>query len=271
MHLGLKPGSTVGIFSINCKGADTFPPRKAGAQRCLVIEWVLLDAACHAYSMVTVPLYDTLGPDVASFICNHAEIQAIGCSATSVKTLLDTLSRCPSIALMVVWGTEESQLPAAPPDSSCQILTMQQLIALGTQNLRPPIPPRSTDVATLCYTSGTTGVPKGAKILHRGLIANAAGNVALVPNVSQGHRHLSYLPLAHIYERINLTVATHLGTAYGFYHGDILTILEDVAELKPTTFASVPRLFNRIYDRVGADLCFQRGYSRSVISGDERD
>lgn len=236
LHLGLGPGSTIGIFSINCK------------------EWVLLDSAAHAYSMVTVPLYDTLGPDVVSYICNHAETEAVGCHASSLKTMLESLSKCKTVKVLIVWDLEEDHIPTTPVDSPCQVLTLRQLSALGAQNLRPHVPPKAEDLALICYTSGTTGVPKGARLVHKGLVANAAGNVVLIPDAVPGHRHLSYLPLAHIYERLNLTLSTFLGTRYGFYHGDVLTILDDIAELKPTIFSSVPRLFNRIYDKVMAGI-----------------
>ena len=64
-----------------------------------------------------------------------------------------------------------------------------------------------------------------------------------------GDRHISYLPLAHIYERNTLTTAIRAGVAVGFYRGNVLELLDDVAELKPTVFTSVPRLYNRIYDK----------------------
>lgn len=67
-------------------------------------------------------------------------------------------------------------------------------------------------------------------------------------------RHISYLPLAHIYERFNVTMVTHYGGAIGFYRGNVLELLEDVEELQPTIFASVPRLYNRIYDKVLAQV-----------------
>jgi len=92
-------------------------------------------------------------------------------------------------------------------------------------------------------------VPKGAKLTHRGTVANVAGNVIVIDDPSPGHRHLSYLPLAHIYERMNLTTAAYMGTGVGFYHGDVLSIMDDITELKPTLFVSVPRLYNRIQDK----------------------
>ena len=67
----------------------------------LLADWVLVDAACHAYSMVSVPLYDTLGPEAVSFICGHAELQAIACSPDVLSTLLESLSSKSTVKLVV--------------------------------------------------------------------------------------------------------------------------------------------------------------------------
>jgi long-chain acyl-CoA synthetase len=83
LQLGIPPTSMLGLYSVNCK------------------EWVLLDAAAHAYSMISVPLYDTLGPDAVEYICNHAELAAVGCSAAVLPTLLSCIARCPTVKLLV--------------------------------------------------------------------------------------------------------------------------------------------------------------------------
>lgn len=64
-------------------------------------EWVLLDAAVHSYSMVSVPLYDTLGPESVEYICNHAELACVGCSAQVLPTLMECLPRCPTVKVLV--------------------------------------------------------------------------------------------------------------------------------------------------------------------------
>jgi long-chain acyl-CoA synthetase len=87
LQLGITPKSMLGLYSVNCK------------------EWVLLDAAAHAYSMTSVPLYDTLGPDAVEFICNHAELAAVGCSAAVLPTLMSCLHKCPSVKLLVSPGS----------------------------------------------------------------------------------------------------------------------------------------------------------------------
>lgn len=83
LYHGIAPGSTVGLYSVNRP------------------EWCLIDAACHAYSLVTVPLYDTLGPDSVEFICNHAELAAVCCSVECLRTLAKCLDKCPTVKLVV--------------------------------------------------------------------------------------------------------------------------------------------------------------------------
>jgi hypothetical protein len=197
LQLGVQPKAMVGLYSVNSK------------------EWVLLDAAAHAYGMTTVPLYDTLGPDSVEYICNHAELSVVGCSTAVLPTLASCLARCPSIKLLVVWGASASRLPELPPGVTTRMVTIEQVESLGRRHPRAHVPPRPRDLATICYTSGTTGTPKGAMLSHANLIADAAGTALLLEDFQPGDRHISYLPLAHIYERNNMTVGCHLCGEWG--------------------------------------------------------
>lgn len=246
LQLGLKPGAMIGLYSVNCK------------------EWVLLDSAAHAYSMVSVPLYDTLGPDAVEYICNHAEVSAVGCSAEVLEGMVRALPNCPSVKLLVVWGMGGARPPALPNSPSTQVISIEQLEALGRRHPCPHIPPKPQDLATISYTSGTTGVPKGAMLNHSSLIANASGT-ARVLEFHPGDRHISYLPLAHIYERVNLVLCTHTGASVGFYSGNVQELLDDVLALRPHIFVSVPRLWNRIYDRVMGTIRGGSAVSRSLF------
>jgi len=94
-------------------------------------EWVLLDGATHAYSMISVPLYDTLGPDAVEYITNHAELAVVGCSAAVLPTLLACLPRCPSVRLLVVWGTGAARLPDVPAGSGARLVTLDQVCVVA--------------------------------------------------------------------------------------------------------------------------------------------
>eukprot|EP00798_Chlamydomonas_sp_ICE-L_P032544 gene32544-17261_t len=231
LELGVRPGSAMGIYSTNCR------------------EWVLVDGAMSAYSVVSVPLYDTLGPDSVEYISNHAELSAVACSAAMLPTMMQCLPQCPSVKLVVVYG-QSGRLPEAPPGSQAKIISLDQVESLGRRHPKAHVAPKPSDIATICYTSGTTGAPKGAMLTHSNLIASSAG-ASIVADLGQaGWKYISYLPLAHIYERVNLISMAHLGNAVGFFSGDVQELLDDVLTLQPDIFPSVPRLWNRIYDRV---------------------
>ncbi|ERN12662.1 long chain acyl-CoA synthetase 6, peroxisomal isoform X1 [Amborella trichopoda] len=209
-------------------------------------EWIIVDHACSAYSFVSVPLYDTLGPDAVNYIVNHAGVEAIFCLPQTLNILMSFLSEIPSVRLIVVVGGVDENIPSLPSTTGVQIISYLKLVQQGGCNIQPFEPPKPEDVATICYTSGTTGTPKGAVLTHGNLIANVAGS-ALAVRFSPSDVHISYLPLAHIYERCNQIMMVYYGVAVGFYQGDNLKLMDDMAALRPTLFCSVPRLYNRIY------------------------
>ncbi|KAK2980893.1 hypothetical protein RJ640_011367 [Escallonia rubra] len=257
----LQQGSCVGLYFINKP------------------EWMIVDHACSAYSYISVPLYDTLGPDAVKYIVNHATVQAIFCVSQtlsivsmllyklfnsdelillyvksyellyfkwqmSLKTfcythdlhffvlkldlqLLSFLSEIPSVRLIVVVGGVDDQIPSLPSTTGVEVITYSKLLSQGQRNLQPFCPPKPDDVATICYTSGTTGTPKGAVLSHRGLIANAAGvncGIRLYPSDILINCLFCFLILQ-----------------------DNLKLMDDISALRPTVFCSVPRLYNRIY------------------------
>ena len=208
------------------------------------VGWMLSDLAIHAYGMTCVPLYDTLGPDTVEYIANHAELSAICCGVHTLDKLLGVLPKCPTVKVVVVFDTTRPQqrLPCADNLGGCVVRTIDRVQDLGQRKPLSHRPPSPSDIALINYTSGTTGLPKGAVLTHRALVANCAGSSMIVSGVLQSLpeiRHISYLPLAHVYERFNVTLLTYHGGAIGFYRGDVLTLLEDVEALRPTTFASV--------------------------------
>ncbi|CAA7405906.1 unnamed protein product [Spirodela intermedia] len=225
---GIPQGASVGLYFINRP------------------EWIIVDHACSAYSYVSVPLYDTLGPDAVNYIVNHADVQAIFCLPQTLDIILSFLSQIPSVRLIVVVDGVDEKMPSLPVTAGVKIVSYSKLLQQGRSNVQPFRPPKPEDVFTICYTSGTTGTPKGVVLTHKNMIANVAGFNTNVP-FNPSDIYISYLPLAHIYERANQVALAYYGVAVGFYQGDNLKLMDDLAVLRPTIFCSVPRLYNRIY------------------------
>ena len=215
--------------------------------------WTIAEYACYSQSAITVPLYDTLGPDTVEFIVNQTEMRTLLCTPVELPVLiaLKNAGKCPSLKSVII--TAYSKEPAPPSAEACglQVFTFAQLRLIGSLSPCRPHPPTPSSIATLCYTSGTTGVPKGAIITHRNLVAVAnAGLSSCFPDMNSSDLYLSFLPLPHIFERIVISSLLACGAAVGYSRGNPLLIIEDCVALRPTIFCAVPRLLNRIFDKV---------------------
>uniref|UniRef100_A0AAV1TWF6 Long-chain-fatty-acid--CoA ligase n=1 Tax=Peronospora matthiolae TaxID=2874970 RepID=A0AAV1TWF6_9STRA len=213
------------------------------------LEWCLVAHACDSMSYVLVPLYDTLGPDAVPFIVNHTELRVLFCGLKQFPIVMECAGRCPTLELVVQFEPVTWQQVQEAKAKHIELRSLDELELLGKAAPQPADPPLPTDVSTLCYTSGTTGDPKGVILLHRNF-AYVVRQVCRRNHVFPSDVHCSYLPLAHVFERAVLGAVQQCGASAGFYQGDLLMLMDDLAELKPTVFVSVPRLFNRVHDKI---------------------
>ena len=109
---------------------------------------------------------------------------------------------------------------------------------------------------TFSYTSGTTGMPKGVKLSHRNYAANVGAFDKFDSdfNLTQEDMYISFLPLAHCFERFMMFLCMTKKIRIGFYQGDVLKLKDDLQEFKPTLMICVPRLLNRFYDLIQAGI-----------------
>ena len=117
----------------------------------------------------------------------------------------------------------------------------------GSLNFEEPKP---ETIMMFCYTSGTTGDPKAAKLTHSNFIAVSTASKYAGFDLSPDDKMISYLPLAHSFEKLLFSVSIVRGTRIGYYCGDVLKLTDDCQALKPTLFPSVPRLYSKIYDKI---------------------
>ena len=230
-------GTFIGIASRNCA------------------EWVIVEQACNAYSQVLVPLYDTLGPEAIEHIITQANTEVVVLSADRFADRLRSVSHTKIPKLVVKIGKVTLVDRKLAAEFNVDLVSMAVLEEEGKKGFVPHVPPKPEDLATVCYTSGTTGKPKGAMLTHRNIMSNCAAAISLMDThiaLSSDDYHLSYLPLAHMYERVIQVVLFMNGAKVCFYQGDIKLLFDDIIACRPTIFISVPRLFNRLYDKTMA-------------------
>jgi long-chain acyl-CoA synthetase len=231
-------------------------------------EWPIADMASLLLGAVTVPLYTTL---TAEQTC--AQLQDSGCRAiflSSQRQLTKILSILPQTRLekLVVMDPIEAmdsvELPAGlATNPTC--LLMSQILQQASSPLSPEIAAQARavtpgDLATIVYTSGTTGASKGAMLTHGNIASNISCSLAEFP-IRPGDISVSFLPLCHI-------TARHVDFAM-LYHGVTLAycpIIEQLStvllEVRPTTFVAVPRVYEKIYAQAGHHA---RGFPKRSI------
>ncbi|KAI8997723.1 hypothetical protein BDB01DRAFT_53055 [Pilobolus umbonatus] len=254
IELGLKRQQALGVYSVNRP------------------EWTITEIACYRQAFIIVALYDTLGAEAMEYIVNQTDMEFIVLSADKVNNIIKLRPQLPSIKTIIVMDeTVDPQTKGAAEKAGFRIYSFSDVEALGEPIKEESELSKAEDIATICYTSGTTGVPKGAVLTQANSIAaiysiDAVGEQGTFALITRDDIYISYLPLAHVFERAAQGIHLFKGAAIGYYQGDTLKLLDDIAELKPTVFCSVPRLFNRIYDKVLAGVKVKGGVTAYLFN-----
>ena len=219
-------------------------------------EFIITSAATMLAGACTAPLYQTLSAQEAAYVLGHSDAAvAVVENEELLARVLDVRDRLPALrCIVLIDGT-------APQGDRAFVMSWAEAMRRGSevlQGVAAELDERSnavqpTDVATLVYTSGTTGPPKAVMATHGNLIAaiNALGPIV---DLSAGDRVLSYLPLAHILERLNSEVRLYSAGNALWFAASIAEMPAEVRDLRPTCFVGVPRVWEKIAATINAAI-----------------
>ncbi|XP_022721382.1 long chain acyl-CoA synthetase 4-like isoform X1 [Durio zibethinus] len=231
---GVEEGGKCGIYGANCP------------------EWIISMEACNAYGLYCVPLYDTLGAGAVEFIICHAEVSIAFVEEKKIDELFKTFPNSTTFLRTIVsFGKVTPDQKAEAEKYGLAIYAWEEFLQLG-ENKQFDLPvKKKSDICTIMYTSGTTGDPKGVLISNDSIVTLIAGVKRLLECVNEQLTmkdvYISYLPLAHIFDRVIEELFISHGASIGFWRGDVKLLVEDIGELKPSIFCAVPRVLDRIY------------------------
>jgi len=227
-NLGLQKGNKVALLSENR------------------YEWVLVDFALSSLGIISVPLYTSVTPAQIEYILNDCSTSAVVVSNPLMYgKVAKILQNCPSVQTIVSFTSQIDET----------ILTLNELIQqtsiekteeqLTTWFEQESSKITEEDILTLIYTSGTTGEPKGVLLSNKNVISNIQSILNLI-SVTNQDTFLSYLPLAHAYERTTGYYTSFASGATTAFAESIETVATNIQETNPTILTSVPRLFDKI-------------------------
>jgi len=238
--LGLQPGDRIAQISANRT------------------EWNFVDMAIQQVGAIHVPIYPTISESDYTYILGHAEVKFVFISGKELlRKIQHILPDIPHIQEIYTYNAHEG------------FKHLNDLIEMGKQNPdRELLEKRKSavtpdDVVTIIYTSGTTGNPKGVMLTHANLISNFKA-ASYIPPFGEEGRAVSYLPLCHVYERMLNYLYQYLGISI-YYAENLGTITENMKEVKPDILSSVPRLLEKVYDKLFAAGHKLKGFKRWIF------
>ena len=234
LKLGVKPNDKIALISMTNR-----------------TEWNIMDIGILQLGAQNVPIYPTISEEDYAYVLNHAEcvycfvscsevyekVKAVKDKVPSLKEIysFDELGECKNWKELLQLGKDESN-------------------QTEVEKLKASVKPE--DLATLIYTSGTTGRPKGVMLSHDNIVSNTLESSSRLPIADGTVKALSFLPVCHIYERMLMYLYQYRSVSI-YFAESLETISENLKEVEPHVMTAVPRLIEKVYDKIiakGADL-----------------
>jgi len=220
---GIKPGDKVALISFNRP------------------EWIIVDMAIEQIGAINVPLYPNITVKDYNYTIDQSETKL---AFVGDKDLFEKVTEATKDIAAFEGIFSFDKLDGIPNWKEVQGDYASE--ADEIEKRKAAIKP--DDLATIIYTSGTTGFPKGVMLTHRNIISNSEGVSERFDSIESGYRALSFLPLCHIFERT--ASYTHMRLGVEVYFTSIENIGEAMKEIQPHYFATVPRLLEKVYDKI---------------------
>ena len=233
LKLGLNPNDKVAIISTNNRN-----------------EWNICDIGVLQTGAQTVPIYPTISKEDYQYVINHSE--AIYCFVSD-DTILEKLNQIKGDTQLKGIFTFDD---VKGEKSWKEILELGEDTSNQDEVEARKNAVKAEDLATLIYTSGTTGRPKGVMLSHKNVVSNVLASKKRVPLEYGNSKALSFLPVCHIFERMILYLYQYCGVSV-YFAESIEKLTENAQEVKPQVMTAVPRLYEKIYDKIilkGEDL-----------------
>jgi long-chain acyl-CoA synthetase len=221
-------------------------------------EWNIVDIGVLQIGAQNVPIYPTISADDYEYVLNHSE--SIYCFVSD-EEVLEKVNK-------VKGNTKLKEVYSFDHIKGCKHYS--ELLELGKdESTQPEVETRKnevkpSDLATIIYTSGTTGKPKGVMLSHNNITSNALAATSRLPYMDKETRVLSFLPICHIFERVLIYVYQYAGVSIYFAEG-IDKIGENAKEIKPNLMSVVPRLLEKVYDKIMAKAADLTGIKKALF------
>jgi long-chain acyl-CoA synthetase len=252
---------SAGLLSLGVKANDFTPE---SSDKIAIIsnnrpEWVFTDLAVQQVGGILVPVYPTTNPNELAFILNDAAVKYIFVSSEDLLLKVQSIiDKVPSIQGIYTFDT----IAGAKHWTEVSALATDELLA-DVDAIKKSVP--TEHLATIIYTSGTTGTPKGVMLSHANIYTNVQFSKKSFPfNDSPESKVLSFLPLNHIFEKTCTYIYLYSGISI-YYAESLETIGDNLKEIKPNGFTTVPRLLEKVFEKIMAKGSELTGTKRKLF------